>query len=127
MLKKGYISHLCPNSSIISKDDNKNKRFFRVITLRAILLLANQVRDLKYLDLLDFENINNTHKSQDNNTNFCLMKKKVCIVIEKWINLYCQENIIIRFGYSNIIFTNVMYIFILINILYSVNCSCFGG
>lgn len=58
------------------------------MTLRAILLLVNQVRDLKNLNLLYFRAINHAHNSQDAFANFYPMRKKVYTATEKQIISY---------------------------------------
>ena len=61
--KKGHISHSCPEPSPIPKDDNKSGRPLGAMTLGAISLLANQVGDLKNLDLLNSGATDHAHNS----------------------------------------------------------------
>lgn len=80
---------------------------------------------MKNLDLLNSHITDHAYNSQDVFINFYSMKKEVCTAIKKRIISYGQKDIIKKFTYTNIIFTNVLYIPILVNNLYYVSCLCY--
>lgn len=83
--------------------------------------------------MLDFDTKDHSHNSQNTFINFYSMKKKMCIATKKQIIFYnCRkrimfygwENVIKKFIYLDIIFTNILYIPILINNFYNVSYPC---
>lgn len=56
-----------------------------------ISLLANQVKNLKNLEVLDFKATNHIYNSRDAFINFCLMKKKIYTATKKRLFFTVKE------------------------------------
>lgn len=57
--KKKHIANYYIEPTLMLKDNNKNGKILKTIQLRVVTFF--QIRDLKNLDLLDFEAINYVH------------------------------------------------------------------
>lgn len=74
------------------------------------------------MHLLDFGATDLTNNFQNLFIHFYIWKKKVCTTTKKCIISYRHGEIINKFEYSHIMFTNVMYISILVYNFYSKPC-----
>ena len=101
------------------KDDNKSGKALGTVQLGAVIF--SEVGDLKNLDLLDSGATDHAHNSRDTFINFRPMREEAYTAMGERIISYSRGDVIKKFTYSNIMFTIVLYISILVNNLYSVS------
>lgn len=118
--KKEYIANYYTEPAQVPNDNNISGMTLRVFLLRAVLFFL--IGHLKNLDLLDSEATDHVHNSQNAFIHFYPIKKIACTATEEQIISYSWEDNIKKFTCSNVMFTNVFYIFTLINNIYSVSC-----
>lgn len=77
------------------------------------------------MNLLDFGVTDHAYNSRDTFTNFRPMRKEAYTAMGEQNISYGQEDVMKEFTYSDIIFTNIFYISILVNNLYSISYLCY--
>ncbi len=89
--KKWHIANFCTKPAPIPKDDNKSGKPPGTMTVDEVTLC--QVRNLKKLDLLDYDETSHTYNSQDAFTNFRPMEKRPVQLQKNWLFLIVEKTL----------------------------------